>query len=39
MSSKGRSKFIHYVSTVGVFAPEKPSDPITEESELTSQDR
>ncbi|KAL5509707.1 hypothetical protein EMCRGX_G005124 [Ephydatia muelleri] len=39
MSRKGRSKFIHYVSTVGVFAPEILSDPISEESDPSPQDR
>eukprot|EP00731_Ephydatia_muelleri_P014145 Em0007g1455a len=35
----GRSKFIHYVSTVGVFAPEILTDPISEESDPSPQDR
>ena len=29
MARKGRHKFIHFVSTIGIFAPEVLSDPIS----------
>ena len=39
IACNGRSKFIHYVSTVGIFATEILSDPISEDTAPSSQDR